>query len=360
MEKQIQLQEQKKQAWGNYGAKLVTVEADLQVKKMVVLKTLIEPTKENVKNSEEILKSAKYSLKDIFAERKKMTDPIDAVKSRLMDVEKSVEAEIKVYETKIISVKKEIEAIEKEKNAESEERKDFLAKLNQAYIELEDEIQKFVSEITNIVYLFLLNNDVPYDDYDHTIKDKLSDKDTVKTPTIKEVFAKQNYKNVKLTQLQTSELFLQNQKEVTNPFDAILDNLAKKKIGYKSELANKEMAKELLLKQQKEADKKRLEEKQHAELSAKIEQATTEQLQPKSDVKELKKTYQVEMPDTHQTALQLFATFSSNLDLVLPRLKVNKWFAFTPLQIANVLGRLKTENNSLQFSGIEFKEVDKL
>jgi hypothetical protein len=34
--------------------------------------------------------------------------------------------------------------------------------------------------------------------------------------------------------------------------------------------------------------------------------------------------------------------------------------AFTPQQIANVLGRLKTENNSLEFSGITFKKVDKL
>jgi len=357
----VAIKQQKQTVWGKFGIALVDAENDLQTKKMVILNGLPEPKKEGLKESEAHLKNAKSLEKELVNERKKITDPLDNVKSRLMEVEKSVSLQIKEYEHKIIKIKSEIEAEEKQKNAKSEEIKTFISKLNSAYIDLEDWMLKFANKHTNEIYFKILDADIPYDDFDLNCEiaiTQLTENNVL--PTIKEAFAKQNYKPLLITMDEIKNLSIENKKEVTNPYLLISENLKSKKIGYKSELANKEMAKELAMKEQKEAEKKREEEKQRAELEAKIEQATEMQLTEKSDIKALKKCYEVEMPDTYQTALQLFATFSSNLDLVLPKLKVNKWFAFTPQQIANVLGRLKTENNSLEFSGITFKEVSKL
>lgn len=360
------LQAEKQRAWGNFGVALVNAETNLSLEKSKIVNTLkkLEVSKDNLKEAENLLKLAKSDLKSLIENRKKLTDPIDGVKSRLMENEKATDLEIKNYEQSIIGVKKIIQEEIRKKEAKGDEKKLYISKLNQAYIELNDYLQSVVNKKTMDLYLSILNDEVPFDEYDTAVMGKMLEiKANSNLPTLKAYFEKQNFVNAHHTREELMAIYEENKQNAHSVIDVyaqIETNLKNKKVGYRSELANKEEAKKMALKEQIEADKKRLAEKQNAELEAKIQQAAAEDAKPKSDVKDLKLVYEVEMENTPQTALQLFATFSANYDLVLSKLKVNQWMAFTPKQIASVLGRLKTENNSLEFTGITFKEVDKL
>jgi len=76
--------------------------------------------------------------------------------------------------------------------------------------------------------------------------------------------------------------------------------------------------------------------------------------------KQVKEVYIVDMEEDLKNAMTLYACLSANLDLILPKLRVKKWFDLKPNQIATVLGKLKSENNSLEFEGITFKKEFKL
>lgn len=353
---------QKQKVWGNYGLALGKAENDLAVKKMVIEKAIaITVTKENIKDAESILKVAKQDLKSLVEERKKITDPIDNVKSRLMEHEKSIGESLKSFETEIIGTKKKIQDELALINAKSDEKKLFLSKLNQAYIDCNFEYQRIKNEKVNQIYLDILEKEIAFDEFDLTVKARVLElKSNANLPSFKSFFQKQNFVAQHHDVKELNEISTENKQSTLDVFLELENDLLAKKVGYRSELANKEEAKKLALKEQLELEKQMLAEKQSKELEAKIQQANIEDATLKSDVKDLKRTFEVEMPNTPQTALQLFATFSANYDAVLAKLKVNQWMAFTPQQIANVLGRLKTENNSLEFSGITFKKVDKL
>ena len=355
------LEVKKMTVWGNYGKTLVDAERKLQSIKMGIIHIPEKPNKDSINNHVTALAEKKRLLKEVVDLRKSYTDPIDKVKKRLMEIEKDCSSSITDYEKNIISVKNEIEAERTKANAKKDEQCDFLYKLNQAYIDLNDELSKLVNNHVHDAYMGMLKVKCPYESFDDYVTATVNGlKETLKLPKIKDSFDKQNFRPLHNDMNELAELSRKNSKETIYFFDELRAKLMEKKVGYKSELANTEKAQELAEKQQKEAEKKRAEEKQNAELEAKIQKANDVQSIEKTDYKDLKLVFDVDMPDTHNTALQLFATFSSNIDLILPKLKVSKWLSFTPNQIAKVLSKLKSEDNRMEFSGITFKEVKKL
>lgn len=357
-----QLEARKELAWGKYGKKLVEAEKSLQEDRMVLKKHLAEkPTKNNITDCQNLLNSSKSKLKTIIDIRKKYTNPIDDVKARLMEVEKDCKNMLLEYENSIISVKREIEVEKKKATAKVDEQQDYVYKLKQACIDLNDKIYQLINKYTQDSYFDMLDKKVAYDQFDNYVKATINGlKETLKLPSLKEAFANQNFSAKYNSKEELSEITHKGMIDKVNFFVELENNLLEKKAGYKSELANSEKAKEIAEKEAKEAEKKRLEQKQNAELESKISKAQDGQMVEDDGYKKLKKAYEVDMPNTHETALQLFACFSSCLDLVLPKLKVTKWMDFKPSQIAKVLGKLKSSDNSLEFTGINFKEIEKL
>lgn len=109
----------------------------------------------------------------------------------------------------------------------------------------------------------------------------------------------------------------------------------------------------------KKAEQAALAAKQQ-EVANQLQQASFNVVIEPTGTKPLKQAYEVDMPETLDSVLAIMAAFSANISLCLPKLKVNKWFSFTPTQAANALGKVKTDDNSFAPSGIHFKTVDKL
>lgn len=352
-----ELKQKRQLAWGNFGLKLVDIETDLQAKKMEIEKLLsYVPEKSTIAKTEADLKEAKRLSKELEEFRKQTTNHLDSVKARLMEPEKGIADIVKIFEAKIIDVKKIIEQENAAANAKEEEKRDLATKVKASYIEYLAECLRITNETIHNVYSEMLTQKVPVDEFDDFIKNS-SD---IQIPDYKPFFARQNYVQKHLSDGEKANIYTANKAILPNYRQMFIDEMLAKKAGYRSELANVEAAKSLLEKEKKEAEKKAVQEKEMAQLNLKIENATAVDALPKPEIKELKKAFEIDMPNDYKTVLSLFAAFSANIDICLPELKVNKWMALTPAQVGNVLAKLKTKNNSLEFSGINFKAIDKL
>lgn len=354
----IQIEKKEKsKAWGQFGLALPDFENDLANAKLEIEKVLsLVPAKGNIKELEPNLKNAKILSKSLEEKRKGITVHLDNVKERLMVPEKAVQDQLKAYELQIIAVKKVIESENAALTAVDDEKKDLITKIKASYIEYFAECLRIVNDLIHSTYSNMLSTKVPFEDFDAEIK-KAS---IFYLPDYKPFFARQNYKKQHLNDSQISLIYTDNKGDMPNYTKLFVDEMNAKKIGYKSELANVEAAKAIMDKEKKEAEKKALAEKESQQLNLKIENATAFDAVPKSDVKDLKKVFELDMPNDHTTVLALFGAFAANLDICLPELKVNKWMALTPDQVGKVLAKLKSRNNSLTFSGINFKATDKL
>ena len=138
------------------------------------------------------------------------------------------------------------------------------------------------------------------------------------------------------------------------------DGLAAKLSDYPVAFANKEQALKIQQDEAKATADALALKQQQSELASKMQQAAQPVSVEPVITKALKKSYEVDMPDSVESILQVMAAFSANIHLCMPKLKVTKWWSFTPLQAANALGKVKSDNNSFEVTGITFKEVDKL
>lgn len=352
---EIQLAKQK--AWGNFGLALSDKEEKLALNALEIGKKIsIEPSQGNINQCVIDLAEAKRLLNALIEERKETTNRLDKVKSRLMDHEKIGGENLAAYEKKIISIKQEIEIKNQKIRAIEEEKIELAQKVKQSYIDFISDCNKLVDELVLETYLEMLNSNLPIEDFDLAVKTASA----FSIPDYKSYFAKQNFKQVHISDVEKALIYTNN-KSVLPDFTAeFIEKMNLKKVGYKSELANVEASKALMEKERKEAEKARNEANEMAKLAVKIETSEALQAEPKAEVKLLKKTFVLDMPDSHETALVLFAQFSANINKILPELKVTKWLSFTPAQIGNVLAKLKSKDNSIEFSGITFKSVDKL
>jgi hypothetical protein len=138
-------------------------------------------------------------------------------------------------------------------------------------------------------------------------------------------------------------------------------DLSKQFSDYAVALTNKNEA--IQKAQAEEASKKAKaeEEKRNADTAAKIT-AQSQALVPEQTVvtKNLKRGYEVDMPETVESAVAIMGAFVANIDKCMPHLRVAKWMSLTVKQMANPLGKVKSEDNQFQPVGIVFKETEKL
>jgi len=361
-EKQLQeLAVKRGKAWQKFGEALVGYETKLLSLKMELdHKIATLPTKDNVKESEQLLKESKELLRTILAERKSITDKLEPVKTRLMQPEKDSKDAIINYENAIKEVKAIREKEEREANAVIEEKKEMIAKIKQAIVELEYHMESEVNKFVYRSYSQMLNDEVAFENFDDAIEslEPISFKD------INVFFKEQNFKLSKVDKKEAAKIWKEQTAEIEQlsvKYQAkAIELLKDKKVAYRSEIANVKIAKEQLEKDRKEAEKKAKEEKQAKELESKLNASKSEELKPKSDIKALKYGYEVDMEENVENSLQIWACFSANLDILLPVMNISKWDNCGSGSIKKALSKLKTNDNSLTFSGITFKQTTKL
>ena len=79
-----------------------------------------------------------------------------------------------------------------------------------------------------------------------------------------------------------------------------------------------------------------------------------------SGVKELKKSYAIDMEDTEQNALLIMAAFVTNFNTAKEGVRVKSMFKLSVEQMGAALAWMKNKDENFSHTGINFKQVEKL
>ena len=351
--------EQKKQIWSEMGVATYNAELKLQAMASDACNKFSIPEKyEDLQEAESDLKNLKASQKQIETERKSITSKFDDLSSRLMISEKSINEPIKVLTEAIISVKKVYETKQKIVMLHNQERDNIKAMVLNYVNAKDSELKSFISNkvstaLTNA--LSVANISIKgVNDYLLEWQNKYTSTTFTAPLPI--------HTAINISQEEANSIITNNFK-----WDGIFyytlykTELLKKFSDYEVQFHNKQQAIEIANKQEVEKQQALAIEKSNKKTALKLASiATPIDSISNSAVKELKKTYEVDMPETIESVLAIMGAFSANIHLCMPKLKVNKWFAFTPLQAGNTLAKVKCDDNNFAPQGIIFKEVSKL
>lgn len=346
----------KREAWAKIGEAVSRLDMELQATAQAAIQSIVHPKGiSEVKRAEELLSASRAIKVELENKRKELTLKFDKVSSRLMLPEKGLEEPIKKLSESIIAIKKEEQLrIDKEKKSAA-----ILNKMEE-YISSEFSRadahykNKILSDI-NSMYVFALEYVAPHniDPFLNLKRSHFSHGSFNFIP-----LGKPEYKGL---DAEFKKCVLKCATDASFYLGLYQDELQKKFSDYEVAYQNKEQALQISA---DEEEKKKAEikaESQNAQLSFRLT-AAAQPLTPQitTEFKALRKSYEIDMPETVMSVMAIMAAFSSHLQLCLPKLKVNKWFAFTPAQAATALCKVKAEDVNFHPLGITFKEVDKL
>jgi hypothetical protein len=357
-----QIIEQKTAQWGAMGVACWRTELVLQTKAAEIINGLLElPTKvEDIPAAEIKLKQSKSALSALIEERKVITSKLDSVTNRLMAAEKSIPDPLQKFEQAIIGCKKLKEIAD--------------TKLRQKQIELQliekffgDKVAEYktnsmavINKQLDAAFNYCLNNDITVEALPALMTQfKAKFKPTehfifsVASPQLQNVSIDE-YRAV-CTPLIPKEQFDYYNSEYLMLLDAKFSDYH---ISIQDKVLAKQRAAEESAKAAEAAKKKEDEEKAFNTLNASASVSTNSA--PTIETKSLKKVYVLDMEETIDNAIKLWAAFAGNKTLVEEKMRVNKWFSCSPSQIAGALCKIKNEDNNFQPQGIVFKQDDKL
>lgn len=348
---------QKKEAWGQMGVAVYQAEQSLSLEAQQALNDIVLPSKiEDVPLAEETLKEVKKALQTVTAKRKEITSKFDDVTARLMAPEKSFADPIKQLSDSIISVKK-AHQIEQDKfaniNNEKTTCRTFYSNMK---IRVEEELSAKLNNMVSRCYEGALNGDVTLETLAAYKSNSINAVNETHFGYTEQGFNPAYISKQEVEEIR-NELFQINKATYVSQF-AI--DIEAKFSDYEVALNNKAQALENSKKEEQAKEAEISQKASQQEMAVKIEAAVSVPVVEQVATKALKQGFIVDMPETVESALTILAAFSANLNLCLPFLKVNKWFAFTPAQASTALGKVKCDDNNFAPSGIIFKAIDKL
>ena len=345
----------KKQAWSEVGAIVHNANIDLEQKAKEVLVLLIPPTTiDEVAAAEATLKEVKLRLGIIEADRKMVTSKFDTVTSALMAHEKSVKEALPAYSASIIAIKKAHEAeqakVQAAINKDKAEKEAAINYMNKAYVDMKTEVARICQAA-----------------YEHALgKGNITE---AKLPKyLDAVRAKKTAKDFVIAPIPggSPELFDYAYNAIDMAPPELMLNYFYKQLEIKFEffnvaLKNKEAA-VLAAKQKEDADAaERAEELANSQMAARLETiATTTDAVVNDGIKELKKKYELDLPDTEQNAILIMTAFITNYASVKDGVRVKSMRSLSVEQMGTALAWLKNKDDKFTFTGINFKITEKL
>lgn len=349
--------EKRVETWSNFAMALYEMELEAYSKLDEVKEACNFPVStENIEEAEKTLKVIKSTIAEIKDMRLSKTTPLDNLKQRLMTPEKDAAEQLKYFESNLLEVKKEIAEAQRKLELVENQKREYAEFVKSFYI---DFIRKNEADLRNgasRLYSDMLDKKVDTKKFDEEVNGCAN---TFNIPSIKEAFEKAVAPSTPdLTKQDKALIYTKNKMELPNYTKMFIEKMNVYKAGYAAELNNIEESKKRLEEEKKAAEKRAAELKAAQELEAKLSSVPT--IKEPAKGKQVKEVYVVDMEEDLKNAMTLYACLSANLDLILPKLRVKKWFDLKPNQIATVLGKLKSENNSLEFEGITFTKEYKL
>jgi hypothetical protein len=349
---------QKRNAWANMGEASYLIEMKLQaMAQAAIAKVTIPKTIEDIRDAEVSLSEITKDGVQITDQRKLITKTFDEYKERVMINENLVLEKKKELYDAIVPLKKKNEENERKAKQKESELRTIRDVMLKNIVNAEAAFKTKISEqILNAYNYALGKGEIAPETLDEYLPKCLSK------------FTAESFKMPKqnaILMLVTREEFEAIEKEL------VKDNSVQWMEYYKSELIaqfsdysvaflNKTEALKQAAEQEAERIKAIEAQKQNAEVAAKLESAAAVNVTVSTGFKALKKSYAIDMEETVESAIAILGAFVANADKCLPKLKVNKWFSFTPGQAGIALAKVKCDDNNFAPNGLTFKEVDKL
>lgn len=349
----------RKEAWGKLAESVYTTDLRLQAMSQKAISSLVYPkTIQDIPAAEDQLKSLSATENKVIEERKAITNVFRDVADTMMKSEKSFTEPKKKYTDAIISLKKLKEAEDRKTENINNEKRLIREQVIKHCADLDARIKTYMNELISKAFVFALKQSIPIAFIGEKIKE-WSDGGIQKVLEFKcEPFNRTAiYISKEESEVIVRESHTINLIDYANQYDFLLRDKFK---DYEVAFKNKEAAIQKNEADRLEAEKAIAGEKLNTEISASIEANIVLDATPTIDTKALKKSYEVDMPETVDNALMLFSAFAANKEKCMAELRVNKWFSFNASQIAGALSKIKSKDNLFQPSGINFKEVAKL
>jgi hypothetical protein len=349
-------EQQKSAAWAKMGVAVHQREMALQVQAQQIIGGLKTPTKiEEVQVAEDALRAAKAHLAALVEARKEITGRFDAVTTRMMLPEKSVAEALTSPTNAVISVKKAHEAAQ----ANSAKKQAELQALRQLVIIYTAQIHAArlnqLNELLSNAYTHALQN-IPPDQLE-TYLPKVAARVTEAGYTIPAPKATPVLLNAEEVAAEITTSF--NPQPAKWYIDYFAQQMSLKFSDYQVAWNNKVVALAQNATEVVQAQAAVKDEAKQATVAASLEAAAMP-MEVGPVVKELRQSYEVDMPETVETALALMTAFVSHAPRCLGKLKVNKWFGLSLKQLAGALAKVKDDEPDFAPAGITFKTVDKL
>lgn len=350
----------KREAYANLGELLHHGEMGLQLKAQTAIKKIKLPASiEDIPAAEALLAETKKAKATIEAERKEMTGKLKPVVDRMMQPEKSLEAPIDQLTNAIIVLKKKHEEEERAKLRKQEEAKNIIQQIVNYRAEADHNCRSQIAVMVTSAYEHALGKG----DIKPEEKDAYLAKVEKKMGVVDFELPKPSFKTTLVTAEELAEIIEKN--FIWNPHAYLTifkEELKNRFIDYSVAYQNKESA--LLRAKQEEAtaQEELLVQKSNAEMAAALDAISTP-LEPDTvgpQIKSLKKNFEINMVESADNCLIIWSAFAANKQAVLSKMRVQKWFSMTTAQIMLAFGKIKSEDNNFEATGLKWKEVDKL
>jgi len=317
-------------------------------------------TKGNIAIVETFLADSSRTLKILGEKRLEITRPLEDLKKRLMVPEKAVVDSLNALKASLLTVKKQAQKEQNEAAIKVDQEAALKLAIANTYTDYFTDTTKAVDKYIGDNYSGMLRKKILYIDFDKTVKIIV---DHFKEPSYAAYFAKIAVNTSSLTLERITEIQTANAQTIPDYKGLIQERFDDKKVSYQVEIANAEEAIKQQAKETEEREKQAEYAKRQQELSNKMDSKADAQATQEAVVvegKNLKTSYVLDMEETAENVLRIFACYGANFEEVNTHLKIKKWFACTPNQIGTALAKIKTKDNNFQFEGINFKEETKL
>lgn len=320
---------------------------------------LVAVTKiEEVPVAEENLRKAKKQLETISNDRKLLTEKLNKVVAGLMEPEKALSAAIDQQEKNIIITKRAHELAEGVKATKAAELTSVRQHVDQYSIELHSSMLQSQAKLLKDAYDYALEKISPDElpKYLEKVRGRVTPANqTMPKPKFK---AAHNLQADVDAEIDNYFKPLSGEKYV----EGFNQQLNLKFTDYRVAWQNKVQAKHLSDQQFEQETATILDAKTNtiiaSQLVAMAEPAS--EAEPKI-TKDLKKYYALNIEETKTNALIIMACFQANSQRLLPMVRdLKNWFNFGVKQMIAAIEKLKNEDEKFEFTGLTWKQVDKL
>lgn len=351
----------KRAAWADMGQLVHQTEQQLNTDALALIAKLVPPTKpEELLSAENTLKEVAAGQKTLIELRKQRTSVLDAISSRLMNPEKTVEVEITKFKAAVIAIKKIKQAEDEKIEAAKLERANARNFYSEVIIKLDAAYKKKCSDNVLFAYNWALDNGITMEtlpEFIAKVKTKFKEGDFIPVP---EPFAVK-YDDAEQIAKMAATLYeaMQPPAQYIAAYHTAIDNQFE---FYNVALNNKEAAKIQADQAKAKADADAAEAAKNAAAAAQLENIAVEHAPDivKDEAKKLKVVYAIDMEDTETTALQIMAAFTANLYLCRDHVRVKSWQKLSVEQMGAALAAVKNKDENFKVNLIKFKTVDKL